>query len=69
MESSTETANRIDFGEHLIDSSLINQISSDRSPLLEKEYLKKDRTQLEVSNENSISEPMYEINCIYHSYD
>ena len=48
MESSTETANGIDFGEHLIDSSLINQISSDRSPLLEKEYLKKDRTQLEV---------------------
>ena len=47
MESSTETANGIDFGEHLIDSSLINQISSDRSPLLEKEYLKKDRTQLE----------------------
>ena len=36
MESSTETANVIDFGEHLIDSSLINQISSDRSPLLEK---------------------------------
>ena len=69
MESSTETANGIDFGEHLIDSSLINQISSDRSPLLEKEYLKKDRTQLEVSNENLMREPMYEINCIYHSYD
>lgn len=72
MEKTNETTilDQIDFGDNLLDASLINNKISPKSPLLagEEKKPKNNQTINDFQIEN-ITSPIYEVNCLYNSYD
>lgn len=72
MEKANETniLDQIDFGDNLVDASLINYKISTKSPLLSEEEKKtksnKSNNDFQIEN---ITLPIYEVNCLYNYYD